>query len=111
MKSGLKPDNNPGYRMPSYRLSDLAKQDLIAIARYGDENFGIEQSDFYRDKLKKRFSLLAKQPMLFPAVDHIRVGYRRSVCDKHSIYYRINDSCVEIMRILGRQDHEQHLSE
>lgn len=97
--------------MPSYRLSELAKQDLIAIARYGDENFGIQQSDFYRDKLKKRFSLLAEQPMLFPAVDHIHAGYRRSVCEKHSIYFRINDGSVEIMRILGRQDHERNLSE
>lgn len=97
--------------MPRYRLSELAKQDLIAIARYGDENFGTRQSDSYRDRLKKRFSLLAQQPMLFPAVDHIRAGYRRSVCGGHSIYYRINDDRVEIMRILGRQDHDKHLSE
>ncbi len=42
--------------------------------------------------------------MLYPAVDHIRVGYRRSVCGAHSIYYRIEGEGVEIIRIIGRQD-------
>ncbi|NOX50018.1 MAG: type II toxin-antitoxin system RelE/ParE family toxin [Gammaproteobacteria bacterium] len=52
---------------------------MTAIAHYGDENFGIAQSDYYRDQLKQRFSLLAEQPFLYPAVDHIQEGYRRSV--------------------------------
>ena len=42
--------------------------------------------------------------MFFPAVDHIRVGYRRSVCGAHSIYYRIEGKGIEIIRIIGRQD-------
>lgn len=90
--------------MPDYRLSEPAEQDLLAIARYGDENYGVEQSNLYRDRLKQRFLILAKEPMLYPAVDHIHAGYRRSVCGKHSIYYRIKDNVVEVMRILGRQD-------
>ena len=90
--------------MPDYRLSEAAKEDLIRIAQYGDEHFGVSQSDYYRDQLKRRFLVLAEQPMLYPAVDHIRVGYRRSVCGAHSIYYRIEGECVEIIRIIGRQD-------
>ena len=40
-----------------------------------------------------------------PSVDHIRDGYRRSVCGVGSIYYRLNDKLVvKIMRVLGRQD-------
>jgi toxin ParE1/3/4 len=89
--------------MPDYRLAKSAEKDLIEIAEYGDRHFGIEQSDRYRDQLKKRFSLLAHQPMLYPAVEHIRTGYRRSVCGVHSIYYRIEDNTVEIMRILKHQ--------
>lgn len=95
--------------MTKYRLSNLAKQDLIEIAKYGDQNFGVEQSDQYRDRLQNRFQLLAEQPLLFPAVDHIHAGYRRSVCGKHSIYYRIKDDVIEIMRILGQQDHDKNL--
>lgn len=90
--------------MGKYRLSKFAEQDLFHIAQYGDINYGIERSDFYCKKLEKRFSLLAEQPMLFQSVDYIQSGYRRSVCGKHSIYYRIKDGAVEIMRIIRCQD-------
>ena len=75
--------------MRKYRLVEAAKEDLISIAQYGDEHFGVAQSNRYRDQLKQRFSVLAETPLLYPAVDHIRDGYRRSVCGVHSIYYRI----------------------
>ncbi len=90
--------------MPDYRLAESAKEDLVVIAQYGDEHFGVAQSDRYRDQLKQRFSVLADQPMLYPAVEHIRAGYRRSVCGVHSIYYRIEGESVEIIRILKHQD-------
>jgi toxin ParE1/3/4 len=60
--------------MPDYRLAESAKEDLIAIAQYGDEHFGVAQSDRYRDQIKQRFSVLADQPILYPSVDHIRTG-------------------------------------
>ena len=63
-----------------------AEEDLIEIAQYGDEHFGIAQSDRYREQLKKRFSQLAAHPLRYAAVDHIYSGYRRSVCGAHSIY-------------------------
>jgi len=69
--------------MGEYRLSEKAKDDLIAIAQYGDKHFGVAQSNRYRDQLKQRFSDLAEQPRLYPAVDHIRPGYHRSVCGVH----------------------------
>ncbi|WFE92650.1 type II toxin-antitoxin system RelE/ParE family toxin (plasmid) [Roseibium porphyridii] len=90
--------------MTGYKLSLAAQADLISIALYGDERHGVEQSDHYRDQLSAHFEILAKQPMLYPAVDHIRQGYRRSLCGVHSVYYRITDRGVEIMRIIGRQD-------
>ncbi len=77
----------------------------MGIAAYGDEKFGVAQSNHYRDMLKRRFAIMAEQPALYPAVDHIRPGYRRSVCGVHSIYYRVENGGVEIIRILGRQDH------
>jgi toxin ParE1/3/4 len=36
-----------------------AEHDLINIALYGMEQFGIEQSERYRDQLKQRFLELA----------------------------------------------------
>lgn len=90
--------------MSRYKLSNEARSDLVLIARHGDERFGVSQSDRYRDRLARHFELLAAQPLLFPAVDHIRAGYRRSVCGVHSVYYRVIDDGVEIMRLIGRQD-------
>lgn len=95
--------------MGKYRLAKAADDDLMGIALFGDEHFGIAQSNRYRDQLKQRFSVLAEQPLLYPAVDHIRQGYRRSVCGVHSIFYRIDGENVEIMRILKKQDPEKQL--
>jgi len=104
MRYGEKLENAVWPNVAKYRLSKLAEADLLEIAIYGDEQFGEEQSDRYREQLKQRFLLLAEQPYLFPAVDDIREGYRRSVCGVHSIYYRLDVESVEIMHIVGRQD-------
>jgi len=109
MRYGKKPEQAAKPNVAKYRLSKLAEEDLLVIAEYGDEHFGIAQSDRYRDQLKQRFSVLAKQPYLYPTVDDIRKGYRRSVCGVHSIYYRIDVQGVEITRVLGRQDLKKNL--
>ncbi len=95
--------------MPNYKLSETAKLNLIAIAKYGDKNYGIQKSNQYRDKLKQQFEQLAEQPYLSQAVNHIRKGYRRCVCGPHSVYYRIEDNHIEIMAVIGQQDIEQWL--
>lgn len=112
MRYGKSPKKNttPGktpstaQRKAELRLAPAAERDLINIALYSMEQFGIEQSALYRDKLKQRFLELTETPLMYPAVDDIREGYRRSVCGVHSIYYRIHTDCVEIMRVLGRQN-------
>lgn len=111
MRYGQKPERAVRPDVAKYRLSQLAEEDLLSIADYGDEHFGIAQSDRYRDQLKQRFSALAEQPYLYQAVDDIRKGYRRSVCGKHSIYYRIDEHGVEIIRVLGRQDPKKRVRE
>lgn len=87
-----------------YRLSNAAKQDLIRTYRYGLQNFGEVQADKYYSVLLRRFDDIAAAPLKYPSVDHISPGYRRSVCGVDSIYYRLNQGKVEIMRILGAQD-------
>ena len=104
MRYGKKPDNVTERRVRKYRLAKRAEDDLIAIAQYGDEHFGVAQSNRYRNKLKQRIAVLAEQPRLYPAVEHIRPGYHRSVCGAHPIYYRVEADGVEIIRILKHQD-------
>ena len=95
--------------MGTYRLTENAEEDLRRIYRRGLREYGEAQADEYYNALFDRFEQIAEQPFLYPAVDDIREGYRRSVCGVDSIYYRIEGETVEIMAIIGRQDLEEWL--
>lgn len=90
--------------MAEYRLSNVAKEDLIRIHHYGVQKFGELQADKYFESFFKYFELIAKRPYSFESVDEIKEGYRRCVCGVDSIYYRIHNDIVEIMAIIGKQD-------
>ena len=95
--------------MATYRLSENAREDLRRIYRRGLREYGEARADEYYNALFDRFDQIAERPFLYPAVDDIREGYRRSVCGVDSIYYRIEGETVEIMAIIGRQDVEEWL--
>jgi toxin ParE1/3/4 len=90
--------------MAEYRLSNVAKDDLIRIHRYGTERFGAQQADKYFDAFFDCFEMIARRPFSFEAVDYLKTGYRRCVCGVDSIYFRVIEEVVEIMAIVGRQD-------
>lgn len=91
--------------MANYRLSNVAKEDLIRIHQYGVEKFGLAQADKYFDSLFEYFEIISQRPFSFESVDYLRKGYRRCVCGFESIYYKMaNDGIVEIMAIIGKQD-------
>lgn len=90
--------------MANYRLSKRADEDFESIYVFGLLNFGLMQADAYTDGLIQRSEQIAAQPALYPAIDHIRAGYRFSVYQSHSIYYRPEGSGVLIVRILRNQD-------
>jgi toxin ParE1/3/4 len=94
-----------------YRLSHEASMDLARIYWRGVAEFGEFQAERYYQALVEQFEKIAGAPLVYPAVDNIREGYRRSVCGAESIYYRVNtrDDHIEIMRVLGRQDTNQQL--
>lgn len=93
--------------MTLYRISEAAKLDLARIYWYGRREYSEQQADFYYQRLIRRFEEIAHAPYLYQSVDHIREGYRRSVCGVDCIYYRVNQCIVEIMRVLGKQDMAQ----
>lgn len=90
--------------MADYKLSNLAKEDLIRIHRYGVQKFGMTQADIYFDSFFDNFDIISESPFSFESVAYIKTGYRRCVCGSDSIYYKINNNIVEIMAIIGRQD-------
>ncbi|GAA4243825.1 type II toxin-antitoxin system RelE/ParE family toxin [Winogradskyella damuponensis] len=90
--------------MAKYRLSNEAKNDLIRIHHYGVKKFGMTQADKYFESFFEYFEIITQRPFSFESVDYIKKDYRRCVCGKDSIYYKINNDVVEIMAIVGRQD-------
>ena len=90
--------------MANYKLSAIAKADLIRIYRYGYRTFGPNQANRYYDALFDEFDRIALSPFSFEAVDYIRPGYRRCVYQSDTIYFRVVDNKVEIMTIIGMQD-------
>jgi toxin ParE1/3/4 len=90
--------------MGNYKLTEDAKDDLRRIYRYGVLKFGEAQADLYYDALFSHFEKIAENPHLYQAIDHIRKGYRRSVCGVDSVFYRVVDDTIEIISIFSRQD-------
>ena len=88
----------------TYILSTTAEDDLYRIWQRGAREYGTAQADRYFHAFFEQFDKIAQNPYLYQAVDHIRQGYRRSVCGSDSIYFRVADDQVEIMAILGQQD-------
>ena len=90
--------------MAKYKLSNVAKSDLIRIHHYGVEKFGLHQADKYFNSFFDQFEIIAQRPFSFEEVQHIRSGYRRCVLESDSIYFRVNGTVIEIMTIIGSQD-------
>jgi len=90
--------------MAKYKLSNVAKDDLIRIHHYGVKKFGIKEADKYYNSFFEYFDIIAQRPFSFESVDFIKYGYKRCVCGSDSIYFKVNNDIVEIMAIVGRQD-------
>jgi toxin ParE1/3/4 len=103
LKFSLKPEQKRDEMRP-YKLTGDAKSDLKRIYARGFREYGEEQAERYFNAFFDHFEQLAEQPFAYPAVDHIRAGYRRITCGNESIYYRIRGGVVEVMAIIGRQD-------
>ena len=93
-------------QVANYKLTPVAEEDLWRIYQWGFRRHGEVAADAYYSAFFDRFEQIAAQPLLYPPADGIRKGYRSSVCGVDTIYYRIQGECVEVMAIIGRQDHK-----
>ncbi|TXE20570.1 type II toxin-antitoxin system RelE/ParE family toxin [Psychroflexus gondwanensis] len=90
--------------MADYKVSTLAKEDLIKIHRYGVQKFGMTQADKYFNFFFEHFNTIAKNPFSFESFDYIKTEYRPCICGSDSISSKLNTNNVEIMVIIGKQD-------
>jgi toxin ParE1/3/4 len=89
--------------LPRYRFSRLARLDLIEIADYTVETWGLEQAERYMDGLDDCFMQLAQSPGIGRACDRIRNGYRRMEHRSHVVIYRVEKDGIFISRILHQR--------
>lgn len=89
--------------MPAYRLSRLARLDLIEIADYTVDTWGLEQADRYVDGLGGCFERLARTPGIGRPCDRIRRGYRRMEYEMHVVIYRVDKDGIFVSRILHQR--------
>lgn len=90
-----------GYKL---QISQVAQEDLAGHYAEGIRTWGQGQADRYYDALIEPFDRLCENPLLYRAVDDIRPGYRRSVCGRHAVYYRIIGETVEVMAVIKHQN-------
>jgi toxin ParE1/3/4 len=95
--------------MASYKLTANAEEGLWYIYQWGFRHHGEAAADEYYSAFFDRFEQIAEQPLLYSTAGDIRKGYRSSVCGVDAIYYQLSENGVEIMAIIGRQDHEKKL--
>lgn len=86
------------------RVTKGAEQDLADLFSEGFVTWGERQADLYYEGLLARFDRMCENPMLDRVVDEIRVGYRRSIYEKHSIFFVLIDDIVEVRAVIKKQD-------
>ena len=98
--------------MPSFTLSNKAKDDLKEIGRYTEKTWGRKQRNVYLGMLDACFHQMAAKPTKGKECREIRDGYRKLTAGSHVIFFRqTSDDTIEIIRVLhGRMDIETRLS-
>jgi len=85
--------------MIGYRISKSAQADLVRIAQYGDENYGIERSNRFRDQLKGQFKILAKTPKLYRERWELSPPVRICPFEPYVILYTVKKNQTVIIRV------------
>lgn len=81
-------------------ISKKAVSDLEKIWLYTAEKWSMDQADRYYNLIFDEIQFICKNVNAGKSMDHVRKGYRASKVKSHLLFYRIQNSIVEIIRIL-----------
>lgn len=97
--------------MPSFKVSQRARADLLAIGRFTEKEWGKTHRNHYLRQLHDCFSKVAETPELGASCSNLREGYRKFPQGSHVILYRESaEGIVEIIRVLHKSmDAESNL--
>jgi toxin ParE1/3/4 len=92
-----------------FRVSAAARQDMLGIGRFTQQQWGKIKRNDYLAQLDRAFELISANPLIGSGCDEIVQGYRKYSQGSHIIYYRVTDR-VEIIRVLHeRMDPDSRL--
>jgi toxin ParE1/3/4 len=89
--------------MVRYRFSRMAESDLLGIATYTLNTWGLDQTVSYIDGLEACCRQLVSKPELGRACDQVRPGLRRMEYGLHVLFYRLEAEGIVISRILHQR--------
>jgi toxin ParE1/3/4 len=96
--------------MAKFVLSPQAQKSLKQIQRYTFENYGKQQTSLYLNGLRKRMQQLAESPFDGKPRSEIKTDYYSYYEGRHTIYYRIRDTHIDIIDILHQSmEPDRHL--
>ncbi len=78
-----------------------AKQYLISIWLYSFENFGIVQADKYLEEIATALNIIASNLEVDVYIDAIRKGYKKYQVNEQILFYKIKNSTIQVIRVLG----------
>lgn len=85
-----------------------AREDLKKIWLYSFREYGEKQADKYYDELIAGMESIEGNPYIGVACDYIRQGYRQHQINEHSIFYRLSEKKIRIIRILHKNMKSKH---
>lgn len=95
-----------------YRLTHDAQQDLMAIRRYTQQNWGTEQSRKYLQNMRSTLELLAEFPGQGTVRPEVGEGVHCFPYGSHMLYYRLDEGLLIVFAVLHqRMVPMQHLKE
>lgn len=83
----------------TYRISDAAYEDYLALYAEGVARFGATQAMSYSDSLEHTFELIAENPGLARLRTELKPAVRVHPHGSHMIIYEEMDDLVIILRI------------
>jgi toxin ParE1/3/4 len=86
--------------MSQFILSPEAQNSLKSIRAYSIKSFGTKRTKTYLLSIRDRFNELAENPLHGILREDLNVGYYSNFVGSHTIYYRVNNTHIDIIDVL-----------
>jgi len=86
--------------MAKFILSPEAQSSLKNIRVYSTKNFGTKRTKAYLQCIRDRFNELSENPSHGILREDLKVGYYSNFVGSHTIYYRVNNTHIDIIDVL-----------